>query len=442
MTSLSADALSSRSRLTRRQLLQHTLAAGAVAAGTPFLTPNPASARRQGSGKLTVGVYAYVPQGIPFDQVVQRYTEKYPDVQVDVQPMGVDITSDSSAFVQRMLAEAQAERSSYDLIVGPTTWIEVAPLAELGAIDSIEQYVPETLLADLYDPVRQGVTYADGQIYSLPWWADVVGFMYRKSMLQQALGADTPPATWDEVLQVAAALKTALPNIAPYGADWPQAHRLYLPILSTMTGNLYTEEGVWNTADPAFLTALELIQQLVPYMPASSQEDLGSSKAFQAGQVAMATYWPTQALRAIQAGQPAEDIMMTGNPRSTQPGTLFWNADIVMPKFSANKEEAGRFMNEALLSDFAVEKSYANWKVLPYKSINERYQASLPEWAQSLVATLSTGAPIPMNPYYLGFELPIYKEEVERMILQDQSPADTKSNLDSRIKEALQTYTS
>lgn len=391
-------------------------------------------------GKLTVGLYAYVPQGIPFDQVVKNYTDKYPHVQVDVELLGVDITRDSAAFVQRMAAEAQQKRSSYDIIAGPTTWIEVALLAKVQAIDPIEQYLPKGLLDDLYSAVKRGVTYSDGKIYSMPWWADVTGFMYRKSMLKEALGSDTPPATWDQVIEYSAKLKAKYPDKAPYGADWPYSHRLYLPILSTMTKDMYTSEGLWNTDGPAVAETLELIKKLVPLMPASAGEDLGSSKAFQAGNVAMATYWPTQVLRAIQAKQPAEDIGMSANPKGKQPGTLFWHADVVIPKFASNKEEAGRFLKEALLSDFAVQKALDNWKIAPFKTVNERNKDRLPVWATPLVAELESGSPIPMNPYFLGFEQPIYKEEVEKMILKGQSTADTQKNLTTRIRAKFKEF--
>ncbi len=449
--------------LTRRRFLSRLALVGAAAGGGLLAPALPTStiahaAGRMGAnggalpaeggaaavvrrtGKLTIGLYAYVPQGIPFDTVVKKYTDRHPGVQIEIAPMGIDITRDSAAFVQRLSAEAQSRRSSYDLIVGPTTWIEVAPLARIGAIEPIEPYVPTSLLADMYEPVKKGVTFSDGKVYSMPWWADVVGLMYRRSMLSEAMGSDIPPGTWDEVVAYCDQLKARLPEKSAYGADWNQSHRLCLPIWTTMTDSMYTAEGIWNSDDSTFGDALELVRKLYPYMPASSQEDLGSSKAFQAGQVAMATYWPTQVLRAIQAGQPADDIVMTANPKGRKAGTLFWNADVVIPKYSSNKEEAGQFMNEALLADFTVEKSFENWKVVPYRSVIERNASKLPSWAQPLLAELSSGEPIPMNPYWLSFEQPIYKEEVEKMILRGQSTSDTQRNISSRIKAALNEF--
>jgi ABC-type glycerol-3-phosphate transport system substrate-binding protein len=207
-----------------------------------------------------------------------------------------------------------------------------------------------------------------------------------------------------------------------------------------MTKEMYTSQGLWNTEGPAVTETLELIKKLVPLMPASAGEDLGSSKAFQAGNVAMATYWPTQVLRAIQAGQPADDIAMSANPKGKHAGTLFWHADVVIPKFASNKEEAGRFLKEALLSDFAVQKALDNWKIIPFKTVNERNKDRLPVWARPLVGELESGSPIPMNPYFLGFEQPIYKEEVEKMILKGQSVADTQRNLTARIREKFKEF--
>ncbi|HYU18820.1 MAG TPA: extracellular solute-binding protein [Chloroflexota bacterium] len=400
-----------------------------------------APAQGKAGGKLVVGAYSYIPEGIPLDDIVKQYMDSHPGVQVEVQLIGVDLTRDAPAFVQRMSAEAQQRRSAYDIIAGPTTWIEPALMARVQAIDPIEPYVPKSLLDDLYPPVRKGATYTDGKLYSMPWWADVVGFIYRKSMLKESVGTDQPPETWDQVLDYSAKIKARLGDkVAAYGADWPRSHRLFLPIMAAMTQNFYTPEGLWNMDDASVPEALELVKKLYPYMPASSAEDLGSSKAFQAGGVAMETYWPTQLLRAIQAKQPEDDMAMTANPKAKTSGTLFWNADIVIPKYSNNKEEAGRFMNEALLSELTVEKSYANWKVLPYKSINERFLPKMPGWAKPLISTLETGSPIPMNPFWLGFEQPIFKEEVEKMILQDQSTKDTQTNIAQRIKQQYKEF--
>jgi multiple sugar transport system substrate-binding protein len=456
--------------LTRRSLLRYALLTGAAALGGGLLSacapstqpaapaaapkateaPKPAESKPAAqaapatgkvAGQLVVGAYAYIPQGIPLDEVVKRYMDKHPGVRVEVQLIGVDLTRDTPAFVQRLSAEAQQRRSAYDLIVGPTPWVEPALLARVQAIDPIEAYVPSSLLDDLYPPVRKGSTYTDGKMYSMPWWADVVGFIYRKSMLKESVGADQPPETWDQVLDYAAKIKTKMGDkVAPYGADWPLSHRLFLPIMAAMTQNFYTPEGLWNMDDPSVPEALELIKKLYPYMPASSQEDLGSSKAFQAGGVAMETYWQPQLLRAIQAGQPEEDIGMAANPKAKISGTVFWNADAVIPKHASNKEEAGRFMNEALLDEFTVEKSYGNWKIVPYKSINEKFLPRMPAWAKPLVATLETGSPIPMNPYWLGFEQPIFKEEVEKMLLQNQSVSDTQANIARRIKEKFREF--
>jgi spermidine/putrescine-binding protein len=205
----------------------------------------------------------------------------------------------------------------------------------------------------------------------------------------------------------------------------------------TLTKQPYDKNGAWNMDDPAFAQTLTMIQKLHAFMPASSEQDLGSAKVFQAGALALETYWQPQILRAVQAGQPASDIAMAPNPRGRYTATIFWTAGAIIPKYAANKEEAARFMAEGLLGPLGVQKTFENWKIVPYHGIIQKMGDKLPSWAKPLLGTLSESQPIPMNPYWVGIEQPIFKEEVERMVLQGQSVETTRANMAKRIKDKL-----
>lgn len=62
-------------------------------------------------------------------------------------------------------------------------------------------------LADANFPsgVSQAALNPEGTVYSFPWVSDTRVLFYRSDLLADA-GFDTPPATWDEILEVAAAL--------------------------------------------------------------------------------------------------------------------------------------------------------------------------------------------------------------------------------------------
>ncbi len=420
--------------ISRRELLRAGAAASAaVTLGGRRLFAAAAKPRYH----LRLGVYAFILQGPDFNGIVQRYVDQHPDVQITVEPIPGSMMADLPAVVQRFTLEARQGRASYDVLIGPNAWSETAALARTGAIVPVQDYVPKSVIEDLFEPVKQGETTETGQVWGFPWWTDVVGLLYRKSYLRQAAATSTPPRTWDELKEYAQRIK-AFGRWEAYGGDWAYSHRLFLPIFVTLTDRPFDERGVWRTESPEFLEALRLLRELERYMPAAAQQDLGSGRVFQAGNLVLFSAWPTQILRAIQAGQPEADIGFAPNPRGRYSSTIFWTAGCVIPAAAQNKEEIGRFLVEGLLSEYAVEQTYkGGWRVLPYRSVTERFRDRLPWWAPTALDQLSTGHALPPNPYWLNVEQPVFKEEVERMILQGQSPEMTQQRITERIREGI-----
>jgi spermidine/putrescine-binding protein len=213
-----------------------------------------------------------------------------------------------------------------------------------------------------------------------------------------------------------------------------------MPILGTFTENMYTPEGILNLEGEPTLKTLQLIKELYQYMPANSADALGSSKTFQANGVVMMTYWQPQVLRAIQANVPADDVKMSAFPKGTNDNTIFWTAGAIIPKYSANIPGAITFIKEILHTQPMIDISYLdNYKIVPFKSVADNYiaQNKLPEWAPGLIGLLGVAQPIPSNEYYLSFEQPILGEELEKMLLLDQSPEETQANILARLAEEL-----
>lgn len=415
-----------------------TKAPAAPTAAPAAATPAPAAAKV--AGKLRVGIHAYMTQGIDFNKTVSKYTAATSGVQVEVIPIPAE-ESNLQAILQKMQLEAQQKKSSWDIYIGSTPFIEPGAMAKLGLIDSLDGLLPKSTVDDMYTGVLREVRYtADNKIYTFPWWSDVFGLIYRPSMLLEATGADKPPTTWDEILAMSEKIKAKYGSkIAAFGADWAPMHRAYLPILGTLTDKSFTAEGVVNLDDPAAREALVLLQKLYAYMPESSNADLGSSKAFQAGAVAMEIYWQTQLLRAIQAKQPEADLKMVGFPKGKRENTIFWTAGANIPKYSENKAAALDFMLKALIEPDTVKMSTDNWKIVPFKSVQKQLADSgkQPAWAPPLLGFLDAATPIPCNQYYLTVEQPVFREEIEKMLLKAQSVDDTLKNLKDRISKGV-----
>jgi ABC-type glycerol-3-phosphate transport system substrate-binding protein len=315
-------------------------------------------------------------------------------------------------------------------------------LAKLGVIDPLDDLIPKEIWDDVYGGVREEMVYTgDGKTYTFPWWTDAFGLIYRPSMLEEAVGTREPPETWDEVIDYAKKINEYYGGeIAGFGGDWPWSHRMFVPIMGTFTDEPFVDPGIFNLGEPS-LKALKLLKEVFEVMPDAAAESLGTSKAFQAGGVAMEIYWQTQMLRAFQAGQPKHDVMMAPFPRGDYVSTIFWTAGAIIPTQSQNKEEAVRFMLEGML-DWAtvVDTEIGDYKIVPFRSLQKLLEERnmLPDWAPPLLETIEVASPIPCNQYFLTIEQPIYKEEVERMMYEDRSPEETLEAMKTRIMKALE----
>lgn len=395
--------------------------------------------------KLRIAIYGYMTKGIPFYRMIARHKERHPNLVVTVDEIPGQ-RADWMAFFQKRRLEARKKTASHDAYIGITPFVNGATLARAGIFDPIDKYLPSDVMEDMFDSVKQECTFVeDGRVYELPWWTDVFGLISRKSMLKEAVGTEKPPKTWDGVFDYADKIDAHYEKIYAFGADWPSSHRLAIPLLGSITDEPFVEmegfKGVLNVDSDAFTKTLEIIKRLYPYMPPNSQADLGCSKAFQSGALAMETYWQPQMLRAIQAGQPKEDIQMSSFPKVNYPNTVFWTAGLCIPKYGKNKEALVDFIVEAMLEDPKTREwtVVGDWKIMAYDSIirDLRNKGILPDWAPPLVESLKTAQPIPMNGLWLGVENPAYKTEVEKMLLQDQPLEATQQNISDKIHKGL-----
>ncbi|MEW5719086.1 MAG: extracellular solute-binding protein [Chloroflexota bacterium] len=413
----------------------------APAPTTPPQAAAPTAAPKAASGKLRLGIYGQYLQQIDFDKLFANYKKVNPNVQIEV----IAIPGEEQAWnviTQKVQLESQQKKASWDVLLGPTPFIEPGALAKLGLVDPLDTLIPKSVWDDVYGGVQKEIKYtSDGKIYTFPWWSDVFGLIYRPSMLKEATGSETPPATWDEVLATAAKIKAKYGDkVSGFGMDWDYMHRSFLPIMGTYADQLYTKDGVLNLDDPAAKTSLELMQKLYPYLPPSSIDSLGSAKAFQSAALAQEIYWQPQVLRAIQAKQPEADVKMASFPKGKKSSTTFWTLGAMIPKYSENKDAAIDFMLKGLLDPEAIEMSeVGNYKIVPFKSAQKRLQdgGKLPAWAPPLLALLDSSEPIPCNQYFLTVEQPIYKEEIEKMLLKNQSVDETIKNLKDRITKGV-----
>lgn len=386
--------------------------------------------------ELTGGTAAYLFRGLPLTELVKQYESAHPEVKVNLVPF----PEDWSTTVSKLQMEAVRETSSYDFITASAAFLDVATCVQLGILEPLDALIPQEAKDDMLPSVYEEMQ-VEGKMYAFPMVIDVVGLIYRPSMLKN-VGYLNPPRTWDETLEYCERLGQAYADkeIYPIGFDWYwRPWGGYIPILQTYTEKPFVK-GRTDTWSPAARKTLELMKKFYLYMPAAAAGNLGASKAFQMGTVAMEIYWQTQMLRAIQAGQPAEDIEMTSLPEGTGKGTVFWSTGYMILKYGEHKQEVANFLAEALRSRFFYAGAIADWKLMPFKSAYKQMKHELLDFYPPLISSLETGEakPISNSGYMMAAELDVMREEFTKFMKGKQSVQETMDNMTRRIEEAIQ----
>jgi arabinogalactan oligomer/maltooligosaccharide transport system substrate-binding protein len=183
-----------------------------------------------------------------------------------------------------------------DIFIGVHDWL--GAMIESGLVTPIDlgakadEFVPLSLAA---------FTYTDGQLYGVPYATENLGFFYNTELVSE------PPATWDEMLEIARGLKAeGKVQYATAVATGPLYNAL--PIQTAFGGYIFgvDENGAWNPQDVGLDSEGEIAA--VAWMTAAVEEGLmpdtfdyeTAHSLFETGQIPflMAGPWALDRIRA------------------------------------------------------------------------------------------------------------------------------------------------
>ncbi len=194
--------------ITRRRLLG--LAGAAVAA------PSLLTACGSSKDESTQVVFGTTPD---IAKAVERSIAQFNDSKVTAKPVKVRVMpADSSQFLDQMRTQLQAGSADIDVFGGDISWAQqFAPNGWLA--DLSEPFTPELRSQHLKAAVDANVV--DGKVFGVPWYWDAGLLYYRKDLLERA-GYSNPPATWDELREMA--LKISRDTRTPNGFNFQGAN--------------------------------------------------------------------------------------------------------------------------------------------------------------------------------------------------------------------------
>jgi multiple sugar transport system substrate-binding protein len=297
--------------------------------------------------------------------------------------------------IDRFVAEAKRKKSTWDVYVGMTPFVEMAALIQSGAIEPWDKYIPKSVVNDLIPSIRAEATY-QGKIWSFPFLLDIIIQAWNGELVAKAgLDPNKKPKTWDEF--IANAKKVVSSKAAPYGAVF-DAHgwRSLAPIAHTFNPNVYTPAGLFDFTSDAAVNALEIMKRLMEVAPKNILEEgkvdggvntTPDEEAFAARQAAYYIKYQNAPTRFAGTWPNPAVLHIAGLPKAKGGGgTVFWNTGAALFKYGQNKQLAAGYM-EFLTRDVRIWQHAlgrnvrgASGQLSPYKSDWAKWEKNPPAW--------------------------------------------------------------
>jgi len=175
-----------------------------AATEAPVVTEAPAA-------KATVHVLAMEQAGPTVEEmnaIVAEFNKTNPNIEVLIDYVAYDALHD------KIVTALASTPPAYDVFLVDDIWY--AEFASKGYSLDVTDRITDDMKAGIFEAAWQIPT-VDGKAYGLPWLLDQKYFFYNEKLLKDA-GFDTPPATWEEMLDQAKVIKEK--GIAEYPIVW------------------------------------------------------------------------------------------------------------------------------------------------------------------------------------------------------------------------------
>ena len=271
---------------------------------------------------IKIANYALLEAGYDtfWEGVKTGFEEKYPNVTIEW------VTAPYGEMLNQVINMAGGG-DMVDCIFSEMIWIP--SLVDAGLAAPMDQILDEDFLNDYYPNILEAHS-VDGTVYGAPLYVSPFVLFYNKDLFEQAgLDPNSPPTTYDELLEIApklAELKTADGNqVYPFGQPTASVIVIGSAIQSfaqNFGGTIFDENNQFNVDNQGFLDAMNMLKQLddLGYNPQNCKpKDLRN--LFALGQLAM-YYDNTWGYNGAKSINPeVENFAATAMPLSGGSGT-------------------------------------------------------------------------------------------------------------------------
>ena len=167
-------------QIDRREFLSRSLMAGLGLAGVGVA----GCVGDEEEPSLTPTFYQWIEDLHPG---ISRVNARFPGIRYRIAPV-------EGFGIERFVAEAKKGRSTWDVYVGQTPFVEMTAMIEAGVIEPWDGYIPQEVIDDIIPAIREECS-VDGKLYSWPFLLDVIGMGWHSGIT--ARGGNSRAASRD-----------------------------------------------------------------------------------------------------------------------------------------------------------------------------------------------------------------------------------------------------
>jgi multiple sugar transport system substrate-binding protein len=358
-----------------------------------------------------------------------------------------EMPSDTGAYFDQLRTEFQAGGGDIDVIIGDVIW--PAQFAANGWIMDLTDRFKDT---DQFLPgPMQSNTY-DGKVWGVPWYTDAGLLYYRQDLLEEA-GFSGPPATWDELKEMA--LKTTQDTgtkdgFVFQGAEYEGGVCNGLEYIWTNGGNVLDPENPSQVVidSPESAAGLETWHSMIedgvaPQSVLQYKEDEAHA-AFLRGDSVFLRNWPyvyalvanpeESEIKPEQVGVSPIPVAGDNRSYSTLGG---WN--FFINAASDMQEEGWEFIRWMTAPEQLKTNALQGSKLPVRQSLYEDQEIldNVPVARLGKEAIVQNSTPRPVSPFYSDMSLELAKQ-FNAALAGDTSPDQAVNTLQSQLQQIVE----
>jgi multiple sugar transport system substrate-binding protein len=297
--------------------------------------------------RVTVAEYSAA-TGPYFEAAATAFEEANPDIDVQVEVVPWDV------LLQKLTTDISGGANA-DLSIIGTRWL--VDFVQEGIAEPLDPWMDDEFRSRFFD-VFLSPSVMDGMTYGLPVAASARAMYYNADLLEQA-GIETPPDTWAELAEAAAAISALGEDVSGFGMQGKEIETdvYFYYAFWAFGGSLVEEDGTSGLDSQAAYDAAQLYRDLIeagatqPGVTAYNREDV--QNLFKQGQVGMMITAPFLS-NQIATEAPDLNYGVTAIPAGPdgERGTYGVTDSIIMFSNSDAKDAAWAFLDFIFTTDW------------------------------------------------------------------------------------------